>query len=172
MAESKKEKTRLRAQAWREANRERHRAYSREYRRTHAVEQYAKNREWALANPDKVKAAHKRSIQKHPEAYKASWAKWRMENANAKRMWTATRRAKIRSTGEKITYEDWVSICNSYGNRCLRCGEQKPLSMDHIMPIAWGGRHQISNLQPLCRECNSSKGARWIDYRGFYENKF
>lgn len=31
---------------------------------------------------------------------------------------------------------------------------------DAIVPLARGGTHHPSNLQPACRECNSSKGAR------------
>jgi 5-methylcytosine-specific restriction endonuclease McrA len=31
---------------------------------------------------------------------------------------------------------------------------------DAITPYASGGSHVLSNLQPACRECNSSKGAR------------
>lgn len=37
---------------------------------------------------------------------------------------------------------------------------------DHVVPVLFGGSNDISNIQPLCRSCNSSKGASTVDYRG------
>lgn len=51
------------------------------------------------------------------------------------------------------------------GNKCLRCGNVNSLTIDHIIPISKDGLNKISNLQTLCRSCNSSKGTKIIDYR-------
>jgi hypothetical protein len=59
----------------------------------------------------------------------------------------------------------WEFLCRCYDNRCLSCGEKKPLTKDHVIPKSWGGTRQIHNLQPLCTECNLNKGQKWIDYR-------
>lgn len=34
--------------------------------------------------------------------------------------------------------------------------------MDHVIPLARGGRHGIGNVLPACQPCNSSKGARLL----------
>lgn len=46
------------------------------------------------------------------------------------------------------------------GFKCLHCGTSESLSLDHIYPYSLGGSDDPSNLQTLCRPCNSSKGAR------------
>lgn len=44
-------------------------------------------------------------------------------------------------------------------HRCAHCGTTEgKLSIDHIQPLAKGGRTVLSNLQLLCRDCNTRKG--------------
>lgn len=43
--------------------------------------------------------------------------------------------------------------------RCVTCGSHIDLSVDHIHPESKGGDLELSNLQTLCRPCNSRKGA-------------
>lgn len=46
------------------------------------------------------------------------------------------------------------------GYQCVRCGSEDDLTLDHIIPWSSGGADEESNLQTMCRSCNSSKGAR------------
>lgn len=56
-----------------------------------------------------------------------------------------------------------VETCN---NRCIAPGCGKgPVTMDHVIPVSLGGEHAPSNIQPLCRSCNSAKGVGTTDYR-------
>jgi 5-methylcytosine-specific restriction endonuclease McrA len=43
---------------------------------------------------------------------------------------------------------------------CSACGKTTDLTVDHIQPLADGGLTVRSNLQVLCRGCNSSKADR------------
>lgn len=45
------------------------------------------------------------------------------------------------------------------GIRCVRCGSEDNLHVDHIDPWSKGGKTVLENLQTLCRPCNSRKGA-------------
>lgn len=64
-----------------------------------------------------------------------------------------------------ITVEDWLALCERFEHRCLRCGEQKPLEIEHIEPLSKGGANTIDNIQPLCRGCNRRKHTKNTDYR-------
>ena len=46
------------------------------------------------------------------------------------------------------------------GYKCLLCGRTDELTIDHIIPFVLGGETKKSNLQTLCRNCNSQKGKR------------
>ena len=48
---------------------------------------------------------------------------------------------------------------------CLKCGSDKNLTVDHILPISKGGGNEFNNLQILCKKCNSLKGSDFADYR-------
>lgn len=69
---------------------------------------------------------------------------------------------------DSFVWNDWISLCTSYENRCLCCGEIKPLAIDHIIPLSKGGTNTLDNLQPLCKSCNSKKRDKTIDYRARY----
>lgn len=43
------------------------------------------------------------------------------------------------------------------GYQCVWCGQTENLSLDHIVPVSKGGGDERSNLQTLCRSCNSRK---------------
>jgi len=49
--------------------------------------------------------------------------------------------------------------------KCLKCGSKSNLTIDHINPIYIGGENKLSNLQTLCKSCNSNKGIKFKDYR-------
>ena len=55
---------------------------------------------------------------------------------------------------------------------CTYCGRKAPdvvLEVDHIIPVAEGGKNDIMNLTTSCRDCNRGKGKRiykkWKDYK-------
>jgi len=68
-----------------------------------------------------------------------------------------------------------IRVFIKWGRRCLKCGSQKTVQVDHVKPRIKYPRLQwdFNNLQPLCYDCNQEKG--WkdeTDYRldtGFAE---
>jgi 5-methylcytosine-specific restriction endonuclease McrA len=74
----------------------------------------------------------------------------RQESARTK---TAKLKARI---PDAIRWEVWERD----DFRCIRCGMRRYLTVDHIFPESLGGTLESSNLQTLCRSCNSSKGTK------------
>ncbi len=47
------------------------------------------------------------------------------------------------------------------GHRCQYCGASgEPLTLDHVVPVSRGGKHDWTNLVTSCVTCNNAKGDR------------
>lgn len=59
----------------------------------------------------------------------------------------------------KVTNKLRFAIYKRDGYRCRYCGRRTDdLEIDHIIPIAKGGKSTYNNLQTLCHRCNIRKG--------------
>jgi hypothetical protein len=67
---------------------------------------------------------------------------------------------------------DWQATKSDFDNKCAYCGEEKPLKMDHAVPInrANMGEHRIGNMVPSCDTCNNEKGGE-TDFREYLLGK-
>lgn len=182
-----------RANRWKQANPERRREYNRHYekevrgkrRRNKSLRDYERQREydrrrywanpekrratwrnWKQTNLDRIREKDRRWYDNNRERKRSSQRRWLMKNrdraiANAHRY-----RTKKSNAGGSYTHQQWHALCLQYDSRCLRCGRADvPLTADHVLPVSRGGSSDISNIQPLCKSCNSAKGSRHIDYR-------
>lgn len=77
------------------------------------------------------------------------------------------RRARLKnSTVITFTQDQLMQRLSMFSGRCGICGETlvptDEIHVDHRVPIARGGPHCLSNLQPAHASCNLSKGARYV----------
>lgn len=137
--------------------------------RQHNPEKFKETkRKYYVANRDRLVQECRERHQKNLERDRELCRQWAKNNPEQNRMRGHRRRARIASNGGDITAREWEEVKQRFGNRCLCCGlseSERPLTMDHVIPIAMGGKHVASNLQPLCKPCNSRKKDRHIDYR-------
>lgn len=64
----------------------------------------------------------------------------------------------------KVSNRMRFSIYKRDGYRCRICGRREDevdLEIDHIKPIAKGGKSTYDNLQTLCHRCNKEKGDKY-----------
>lgn len=76
---------------------------------------------------------------------------------NDKEIWNSLCRVERGKVSNKMRF----SIYKRDGYRCRICGRSERsdyLEIDHIKPIAKGGKTTYDNLQTLCRRCNKEKG--------------
>ena len=73
--------------------------------------------------------------------YKERLRAWARRRTKRKPMSRSTRRA--------------VFECD--GNKCVMCGAEDRLAVDHIYPWSLGGADVMENYQTLCTPCNARK---------------
>ena len=68
-------------------------------------------------------------------------------------------KAKRRGAPGDLKRSEWEAIKAAYGNRCAYCkGKPRRLTVDHVVPLARGGRNDKLNVVPACASCNRRKG--------------
>lgn len=80
------------------------------------------------------------------------------------------RRARMR--GARVERVDFREVCERDGWKCGLCGQavnkslryphKKSASLDHILALAMGGAHSMSNVQLAHLDCNIKKGAALV----------
>ena len=103
----------------------------------------------------------------NPEKHRQITKEWRINNKDKYNHNKLVRYGREKGAEGKYTLAQWDTIVNYYcpSGECLSCGKKDKLTRDHVIPLVSGGSNYISNIQPLCRYCNSSKRDKTIDYR-------
>lgn len=119
---------------------------------------------WAVENSDRVRAASRRHYHRNADAEKARNMEWRKQNPEAwRRISNASEeRRRAQKAGAGIFAILPKELRRLYSQPCAECGAKYGQTIDHVVPLARGGRHSIGNLQTLCGSCNFSKHARFI----------
>lgn len=186
ISEAAKKHRKAYQKAWRAANPRDRRAYKKSYDASHRAENlayceankdrlksnkaayYSANRARILARVQSYTAAnHERVLEYHRKFHAANptktraWsAAWRKRNPERKAHLENRRRARQAGNGGSHTLTERREKFQRLGNVCFYCQAQKPLTVDHDVPLARGGTDDIENILPACRRCNSSKNTK------------
>ncbi len=63
-----------------------------------------------------------------------------------------------KSQRDPIPDDVQIFVWKRDGGKCVKCGNQRKLEFDHIIPISQGGSNSKRNIQLLCEQCNREKG--------------
>lgn len=85
---------------------------------------------------------------------------WRRAHPEQVQAGREARRSRQLGAFGLFTAQEWREKCELFANLCAYCGEARPLTVDHKMPLSRGGSNDITNIVPSCKRCNSKKGTR------------
>ena len=157
--------TKEQALRWYEKNPERAARNKRGWRSRNVRERRERKRKWRSENRDKVSGYNRRFRANNPEKAAESCRRWQKANPDKVAEKSRRRRARKNRASGSHTAGEWKALVKHQDGRCLACGKKKKLTADHVVPLSVGGSDDISNIQGLCKPCNSSKGAKATDYR-------
>jgi hypothetical protein len=107
---------------------------------------------YALERISSMDDRQMQEIKKKRAEYKKS------DNGKASIARCKSRRRDIsKSLPSTLTSCEWEAIKKQYKFRCVYCGEKKPLTRDHIIPVVQNGPFTKYNIVPACIGCNSKK---------------
>jgi 5-methylcytosine-specific restriction endonuclease McrA len=75
---------------------------------------------------------------------------------------------RLSARGPRLGEKELIELEDKQNGRCALCGQYLSVAVspqvDHIRPLALGGRNEKANYQLLCRICNQGKSAflHWI----------
>jgi 5-methylcytosine-specific restriction endonuclease McrA len=140
---------------WRANNKDRYLAYARQH-----------SSKWRKTNFEKYKLAEKSYYIKNKQRHRRLNKQWRDANRDQYRALQRRHQARRRQRKNPLLPCDAATAAffiESWGHRCSYCGDKGRMTIDHVLPIAYGGLDEIGNLLPACAQCNSSKNASPVE---------
>lgn len=119
-----------------------------------------KSKLWANENKAKRSQIVTKWKNRNIEEYRNYHRGYRMANLNKMSEKEARRRCKKRGNGVFVITKNELN--KLYSTPCYICQSSPSSHLDHIIPLAKGGRHSIGNLAGACASCNLQKGALFL----------
>ncbi len=93
----------------------------------------------------------------------ARYQVWARQNPEKLRVKHQRRRCRERGAPGDFTEAEWLDLVAKHDYRCAYCGIAARLTVDHRVPLFWGGSNYIQNILPACIRCNKRKAYRTED---------
>jgi len=168
---------------YREKHKDEAKTYNAAYRSLHKQEEQDRHSRWYAEHKTEVSIRDAKRYHDHRDEkllYLSSYrsthkaqaainsAIWRKTNPDKVRAISHRCRAQRCGASGDCSAADWKIVTSILGSVCIHPNSDECHGMihqDHVKPLAKGGSNHPTNRQPLCEHHNTSKGAKWIDYR-------
>ena len=136
-------------------------ARQKKFRQENSELMRARDRAWYKANKTKTHLKSARWYANNKEKSKGACRAW--QKAHKQRV--CAKAAEYRAGKSKAPGAGYTTVQHvqwrweMWGNRCWVCGD-KATATDHVIALSKGGSHWPANLRPICKPCNSRKGAK------------
>jgi len=182
------EKKAASAKAWRDKNKEKIREHykewaasnpgvqtqrSRNFRKNNSEKVKAYKTQWRNKNRDKLAQYRKTWDAKHPGKSVAKALEWAKNNPEKRASIMIAVKGRIRAAkksapvGELKAIKEWAKQWKSLTvvscHWCKDAFTPNKCQADHVMPIAKGGAHCLTNLVIACQSCNHRKSDKHPD---------
>ncbi len=147
---------------WKAANKEKVNATKRAWRATRPDIEKGQTTKWRAANTEHRRSYRAAWYEKNGDVERASNVEWYAAHPEARVAYQNNRRARKNSAGGTHTAQDIKRLFDLQRGKCSCCKTSinGGYHVDHIIPLALGGRNDRMNLQLLCPTCNLRKGAK------------
>jgi hypothetical protein len=108
---------------------------------------------------DKVRAYRKTPKGRAAERRRRKLSAKTPRGRVAKKRHKYNRRNREKAAQGTFSLEQLEARFAYFGNRCVECGTEENLTVDHTIPLARSPLNWPSNLRPMCHSCNARKGA-------------
>ena len=125
-----------------------------------SLEEFNKNKTKKGGLSNQCRACRKQYRKANREKIAEQKKQYYQNNREVFRLQDQRRRARKANAAGHCTREQLRARFEYYGNRCVYCGSEENLQVEHLIPISKGGSNWPANLAPACESCNKSKHAR------------
>ena len=163
------EKVRASKKRYRQENSEKIKDYDKQYRKDNPEKIRESIKQWHEDNPEYRKEYYqdnkehileqqKQRRKDNPEYFKDKDRRYRQENPDKVKAKRHNRRARELNAPGHCTPEQLEARMAYCGYKCIYCGSDEDIQVDHIIPLARGGSQWPANQAPACGTCNRQKG--------------
>ena len=149
-----------RSKRYYEANREKIAEQKKQYRKANPEKKAEYNKQYRKANREKTLEYQKQYRKANREKMAEYQKQYHKDNKEAYRLYSQKRRARKANAAGHYTQEQLQARFDYHGNRCVYCGSEEDLTIEHLIPLSGGGTNWPANLAPACKSCNCGKGNR------------